>query len=200
MVFAILAYTSCLSCEFRISGQQPPFYKELPSCWHVIMWLTYKLYMNTIMESCSHWWIIGKIGSSSNDHQSLIANSFFHASTSIEWFDLKKSSFHHHFDHFEGFCQTNIKDFSFWWLSLLIACPFVKQVIFHQTFALFWTCFELYKQKYCKVMMICIEDANQVSRCFKQRKHQILFIYQSHLNLHSNYIGSNKGYNMGITF
>ena len=139
MVFAILAYTSCLSCEFRISGQQPPFYKELPSCWHVIMWLTYKLYMNTIMESCSHWWIIGKIGSSSNDHQSLIANSFFHASTSIEWFDLKKSSFHHHFDHFEGFCQTNIKDFSFWWLSLLIACPFVKQVIFHETFALFWT-------------------------------------------------------------
>ena len=66
------------------------------------------------------WWIIGEIRSSSNDHQSLIANSFFHASTSIEWFDLKKSSFHHHFDHFEGFCQTNIKDFSFWWLSLLI--------------------------------------------------------------------------------
>ena len=86
------------------------------------------------------WWIIGEIRSSSNDHQSLIANSFFHASTSIEWFDLKKFSFHHHFDHFEGFCQTNIKDFSFWWLSLLIACPFVnKQVIFQQTFALFWT-------------------------------------------------------------
>ena len=34
------------------------------------------------------WWIIGEIRSSSNDHQSLIANSFFHASTSIEWFDF----------------------------------------------------------------------------------------------------------------
>ena len=88
MVFAILAYISCLNSEFGISGQQPPFLKELPSCWHVIMWLTYKLYMNTIMESCSHWWIIGKIRSSSNDHQSLIVNSFVHASTSIEWFDF----------------------------------------------------------------------------------------------------------------
>ena len=172
-----------MNSEFQVNN--PPFYKELPSCWHVIMWLTYKLYMNTIMESC--WCLMNYRWNKVIKQWPPIIDSkqvFFHASTSIEWFDLKKFSFHHHFDHFEGFCQTNIKDFSFWWLSLLIACPFVKQVIFHQTFAVFWTCFELYKQKYCKVMMICIEDANQVSRCFKQRKHQILFIYQSHLKIY----------------
>ena len=59
------------------------------------------------------WWIIGEIRSSSNDHQSLIANSFFHASTSIEWFDLKKVFFPSSFWPFWRFLSNQHKRFFF---------------------------------------------------------------------------------------